>query len=67
MYAHMKKNPKVGGVCGYMSLKIEKIDEADEIQDEDVDFITGIMLKFADIQRTQQVEYHFAHLMDKPF
>lgn len=25
------------------------------------------MLKFADIQRTQQVEYHFAHLMDKPF
>lgn len=29
MYAHMKKNPKVGGVCGYMSLKIEKIDEDD--------------------------------------
>lgn len=24
-------------------------------------------MKFADIQRTQQVEYHFAHLMDKPF
>jgi cellulose synthase/poly-beta-1,6-N-acetylglucosamine synthase-like glycosyltransferase len=24
-------------------------------------------MKFADIQRTQQVEYHFAHLLDKPF
>lgn len=24
-------------------------------------------MKFFDIQRTQQVEYHFAHLMDKPF
>jgi|LakMenE18May11ns_1017448.scaffolds.fasta_scaffold9590299_2 cellulose synthase/poly-beta-1,6-N-acetylglucosamine synthase-like glycosyltransferase len=24
-------------------------------------------MKFTDIQRTQQVEYHFAHLMDKPF
>jgi chitin synthase len=22
MYAHMKSHPKVGGVCGYMSLKI---------------------------------------------
>jgi chitin synthase len=22
MYKHMKNNPKVGGVCGYMSLKI---------------------------------------------
>lgn len=50
-----------------MSLKIEKVDESEEVQQEDVDCITGIMLKFADIQRTQQVEYHFAHLMDKPF
>ena len=24
-------------------------------------------MKLTDIQRTQQVEYHFAHLMDKPF
>ena len=24
-------------------------------------------MMFVDIQRTQQVEYHFAHLMDKPF
>ena len=24
-------------------------------------------MRLVDIQRTQQVEYHFAHLMDKPF
>jgi chitin synthase len=29
--------------------------------------MTALSLKFADIQRTQQVEYHFAHLMDKCF
>lgn len=43
------------------------MEEDDEIKDDDVDFLTNISLKFADIQRTQQVEYHFAHLMDKPF
>ena len=37
------------------------------MKDEDVDFLTSIITKFVDIQRTQQVEYHFAHLMDKPF
>jgi len=25
MYYHLKNNPKVGGVCGFMKLKIEKI------------------------------------------
>lgn len=63
----MKKNEKVGGVCGYMSLKIEKIDEKDEIKDEDIDFFTKFWLKFVEIQKTQLVEYHFAHLLDKPF
>ncbi len=24
-------------------------------------------MKFVDIQRAQQFEYHFAHLIDKPF
>ncbi len=32
-----------------------------------MDYITSLTNKFFDIQRTQQVEYHFAHLMDKPF
>jgi hypothetical protein len=27
MYKHMKTHPKVGGVCGYMSIKIEKLEE----------------------------------------
>jgi chitin synthase len=67
MYRYMKDYDNIGGVCGYMSLKIEKVDESEEIKDEEVDFLTGIMNKFTDIQRTQQVEYHFAHLMDKPF
>lgn len=41
--------------------------EDEEVKDDDVDFLSSIFLKFADIQRTQQVEYHFAHLIDKPF
>jgi cellulose synthase/poly-beta-1,6-N-acetylglucosamine synthase-like glycosyltransferase len=32
MYTYMKKYPKVGGVCGYMSLKIEMIEEKDEMK-----------------------------------
>lgn len=32
-----------------------------------MDFLSKICLKVADIQRTQQVEYHLAHLMDKGF
>jgi chitin synthase len=28
MYDYMKNRPTVGGVCGYMSLKIEKTDES---------------------------------------
>lgn len=51
----MKQHQNVGGVCGYMSLKIEKLDDSEEVKDEDVDFLTSISLKFADIQRTQQV------------
>ena len=50
-----------------MSLKIEKLDDEEVIKDDEIDCISDIALKFADIQRTQQVEYHFAHLMDKSF
>lgn len=67
MYRYMKEHPKVGGVCGYMSLKIEKTEEGEEVKDEEVDCLTSICSRLVDIQRTQQVEYHFAHLMDKPF
>lgn len=68
MYNYMKRHDnKVGGVCGYMSLKVEKVEAEEEVNDEEVDYLTGITNKVFDIQRTQQVEYHFAHLMDKPF
>lgn len=68
MYARLRDNSEtLGGVCGYMSLKIEKLENEDEVKDEEVDFLTSIVTKFVDIQKTQQVEYHFAHLMDKAF
>ena len=67
MYKYMKGHPNIGGVCGYMSLKMEKLEEEDEVKSEQMDFISSVMTQFVDIQRTQQVEYHFAHLMDKPF
>jgi chitin synthase len=63
----MKDNPDVGGVCGYMSLKIEKVEDEDMHKDEDLDWLSSIMSSFFDIQRAQQIEYHFAHLIDKPF
>lgn len=34
MYKYMKDHPNVGGVCGYMSLKIEKTEEYEEVKDE---------------------------------
>lgn len=68
MYTRLRDNSEtLGGVCGYMSLKIEKLENEDEVKDEEVDFLTNIVTKFVDIQKTQQVEYHFAHLMDKAF
>ena len=51
----MKENPNIGGVCGYMSLKMEKVEEGEEVKDEEVDCLTNIALHFVDIQRTQQV------------
>ena len=34
MYKYMKNNQKVGGVCGYMSLKIERLEESEEIDSD---------------------------------
>ena len=67
MYKYMRNYPDIGGVCGYMSLKIEKMEEEDYLKDDEADCLTSLVSKLVDIQRTQQVEYHFAHLMDKPF
>lgn len=63
----MKRNPKVGGVCGYMRLKIEQLDDEEEIGDDEVDWLSSFTLNFVDIQKAQQMEYNFAHIIDKPF
>lgn len=34
---------------------------------ETIDCVTSLCMRFFDIQRAQQLEYHFAHLIDKPF
>jgi chitin synthase len=67
MYNAMKNKPSVGGVCGYMGLKLEKVEDHEAITSESVDCLTNLTLFFVDIQRAQQLEYHFAHLIDKGF
>jgi hypothetical protein len=63
----MKKDAKCGGVCGYMNLRIERLEDDDLKYHDNIDCLSRFFLHFADIQRAQQVEYHFAHLIDKPF
>jgi chitin synthase len=63
----MKNNNRCGGVCGYMNLRIERLEEEEESHKKKLDCLSNIALHFVDIQRAQQVEYHFAHLIDKPF
>jgi len=36
-------------------------------KDEDLDWLSSIVTGIFDIQKAQQIEYHFAHLIDKPF
>ncbi len=36
-------------------------------KDEDLDCLSSIIVNIFDIQKAQQIEYHFAHLIDKPF
>jgi chitin synthase len=67
MYHYMKKRPNIGGVCGYMSLKAEKVEDEEMHKEEDLDCFSSLCLNFFDIQKAQQIEYHFAHLIDKPF
>lgn len=67
MVMHMQKKERVGGVCGYMGLKIERVEDEEEVDSETIDCVTSLCMKLFDIQRAQQLEYHFAHLIDKPF
>lgn len=55
MYNSMVNNSEVGGVCGYMGLKLEKVEDDEGIPSEDLDFLTNLTLYFVDIQRAQQL------------
>lgn len=67
MYKFMEKNRKCGGVCGYMNLRMEGLNDEEEETTEGIGWFSRMTLKLTDIQRAQQVEYHFGHLLDKPF
>ena len=67
MYKYLDNDPLCGGVCGYMQLKMEALAIDDEKMNRETDWATKLCLNFVDIQRAQQVEYHFGHLIDKPF
>jgi chitin synthase len=64
MYNYLQHHPECGGVCGYMALSIEK---PEYISLSDLDIFTRIGAFFFDIQKAQQFEYHFSHMLDKPF
>ena len=61
MYKHMENNEKVGGVCGYMAVRREQTEE------EQKDWFTSFFHFFVDIQKAQEMEYHYSHLVEKPF
>ena len=72
MWAHMEKNPQCGGVCGYMGLQLENPSDelgyrTDGYNEEDMSCLTTSCDCFFTVQRAQQFEYHFAHMLDKPF
>lgn len=55
-----------------MGLKVENPADdlgyrADGYDTSDLDILTKIADKFVNVQRAQQFEYHFAHMLDKPF
>ena len=60
-------DPELGGVCGYMGLKLEKNDREDEPNEDELDLLTYVMGFFVDIQKAQQMEYHISHIIDKSF
>ena len=51
----MINHPNIGGVCGYMGLKLEKNDENNASVVYNLGSTTNFILKFVDIQRAQQL------------
>ena len=72
MWKHLETNPKCGGACGYMNLKLQSGKDDlgyrfDGFDKKEVGCLTRCTQKIFSIQRAQQFEYHFAHMLDKPF
>jgi hypothetical protein len=59
MWEHLELNPKVGGVCGYMNLKMENAADdlgyrMDGFEESEVGCLTRFFEKFTSVQRAQQ-------------
>ncbi len=67
MLDEMILDPNLGGVCGYMGLKLQKYDGDDSPSQEELDLFSYVMGNFVDIQKAQQMEYHISHIIDKSF
>lgn len=69
MFKYMDHNPNTGGVCGYMGLQIERAgDQFGNSDMEHLDSLSNFLHNsMFSIQRAQMFEYHFGHLIDKPF
>ena len=55
MVESMERDKNVGGVCGYMGLKIERVGDDEEVSEDSVDCMTALCMKIFDIQRAQQL------------
>ena len=70
MWAHIETyKTTCGGVCGYMKLRKESpYDEGGNRPEAEAEsIVTKFANYFVDIQKSQIFEYHFSHLLDKPF
>ena len=50
-----------------MSLRVEKVEDDERTERRDMDCLSRFFHSFFDIQKAQRMEYHFSHLVDKPF
>ena len=70
MWAHINTFKETcGGVCGYMKLRTENSYDmaGNRLDGESESLITRFFSYFVDIQKAQVFEYHFSHLLDKPY
>ena len=61
-------NDNVGSVCGYLRLIEEKLEDEEILKSEQhMDCLSSILTKLFDIQRAQQMDNHFDHIVEKNF